>query len=201
MSTAARYERLRRPPAGLSRRARGGAALALATLVTCGCDVRDERVHAPSARAVWPPSIAFRHGPLAEPRPTAVTPGIEYVEGYAAGSRQATAAGLPLFLVFRAAWCRWSGEIMRGPLSDPQLVDRARRFVCVTVDADRDASTCRAFGVTAFPTLIVIDADGRERYRRSGAEAAADLAATLERVVGPAQRGRVAVEDRESRNY
>jgi hypothetical protein len=48
---------------------------------------------------------------------------------------------------------------------------------------------------------MVIDATGQERHRATGANAAVDLAATLERVLGPAPRGRVATEDRQPRNY
>lgn len=183
-------------------RAMRAALACLAACGTVGCDVRDEQVRSPSSREPWPRVVAFPHGPLSEPREAAAgSPGIEYVEGYAAGSRQAAAAGLPLLLVFRASWCRWSGEIARGPLADPAVVARSRRLVCVTVDADRDAATCRAFGVTAFPTVMVIDADGQVRHRATGAEAAVDLAATLERVLGPAPRGRVATENRPARSY
>jgi predicted DsbA family dithiol-disulfide isomerase len=71
----------------------------------------------------------------------------------------------------------------------------------VTIDADRDAATCRDFGVTAFPTVVVIDAEGQERYRATGAEAAVDLAATLEHVLGGAAGGRVAIESGSTRNY
>lgn len=179
-----------------------GLLACLAAFCAVGCDVRDEQVRSPSMREPWPRVVAFPHGPLAEPgQAAAAPPGIEYVEGYEAGKRQAAAAGLPLLLVFRASWCRWSGEIARGPLADPALVARSQRLVCVIVDADRDAATCRAFGVTAFPTLMVIDATGQERHRATGANAAVDLAATLERVLGPAPRGRVATGDRQPRNY
>jgi hypothetical protein len=192
-----------------SARGRGPAARTVRAALVClagcgavGCDVRDEQVGTPSTREPWPRVVAFPHGPLGDPRQAApVSPGIEYVEGYEAGSRQAAAAGLPLLLVFRASWCRWSGEIARGPLADPAVVARSRRLVCVTVDADRDAATCRAFGVTAFPTVMVIDADGQVRHRATGAEAAVDLATALERVLGPAPRGRVATEDRRLRSY
>jgi len=58
----------------------------------------------------------------------------------------------------------------------------------VTVDADRDAATCREFGVHAFPTLIIIDSHGRERHRATGADAAGDLATWLEQILEPPQR-------------
>jgi hypothetical protein len=163
------------------------------------CDVRDETVHSGSTRLTWPADHALAPGPLAAPADLPKPPGIEYVEGYEAGSHQAAASGLPLLLVFRASWCRWSSEMARGPLADPALVEQARRFVCVTVDADRDAATCRAFEVTAFPTIIIVDADGRERYRASGAAAVGGLATALERVLDPTSGDRVAATPPEPR--
>ena len=73
----------------------------------------------------------------------------------------------------------------RGPLADREIVARTRRFVCVFVDADRDAATCRAFDVAAFPTLIVIGGDGRERFRATGSVAPGSLAAALDAVPAP----------------
>ena len=48
------------------------------------------------------------------------------------------------------------------------------------VDADRDAATCRSFGVQIFPTAIVLDRDRRERFRASGLAAREGLAVAVE---------------------
>ena len=88
-----------------------------------------------------------------------------------------------MLIVFRAGWCRWSGEFARGPLADRSVVSLARRFICVTADADRDAATCRAFDVRVFPTVVVLDAGGRERFRATGSAAADGLATALRGVL------------------
>ncbi|MFM9057566.1 MAG: thioredoxin family protein [Planctomycetaceae bacterium] len=138
-------------------------------LVAAGCDFRDEPVRpAAGATTVWP------HVP---PRDANA---VEYVEGYDAAVRRAAGEGRPLLLVFGARWCRWSGELTGGPLADRTVVARTRRFVCGLVDADRDAATCRAYGVTAFPTVVVIDSAGAERFRAAGPDIATGLAAALD---------------------
>jgi hypothetical protein len=162
-----------------------------------GCELRDEAVGPEAAARGWPAvtlEAARREG--VQPR-AAAGAGIEYVEGYEAGARRAAAGGLPMLLVFRAAWCRWSGEATRGPLTDAAIVDRSRRFVCVVVDADRDADTCRAFAVKAFPTVLVLDADGSERFRATGSSAAGGLVAALDAVVPPAAAERRVVDGHE----
>lgn len=147
------------------------ALACLAAALACGCELRDEPVHAAGEQGIWPP-----------PGPGRSVATVEYVEDYEAAARRAAAEGRPLFLVFGASWCRWTGELARGPLADRDVVARTRRFVCALVDADRDAATCRAHGVEAFPTVIVIDADGRERYRASGPGSAGGLATALDGV-------------------
>lgn len=156
---------------------------------TVGCSVRDEQVRPAAATRAWSDAALEASRRDAEPRPEATDiRGIEYVEGYAAGRRRATAEGLPMLLVFRATWCRWSGELAHGPLADRGVVTAARRFVCVTIDADRDADTCRDFGVTGFPTVIVVDAAGQERFRATGAAAAGRLALVMRELLGSPDR-------------
>ena len=137
---------------------------------------------------LWPAAPRDAAGLDPERRPETAGRGIEYIEGYEAGRRRATAEGLPMLIVFRATWCRWSGELTKGPLADRGVVTAAQRFVCVTVDADRDADTCRDFGVSGFPTVIVLDTTGTERFRATGATAAAGLAVVLHELLGGPDR-------------
>jgi len=170
-----------RPPAPLTAGLLA-AGLLTAGLLLAGCDVRDEEVRRGSG-SPWLPAVVER---LAGPSQrsaagtTAGERGIDFVDGYAAGSRRAADAGLPLLLVFQASWCRWSGELVAGTLADARLTSLSGRFVAVSVDADRDAATCRSFGVQIFPTAIVLDRDRRERFRASGLAAREGLAVAVE---------------------
>lgn len=100
---------------------------------------------------------------------------IAFAKSYAAAMDQATALGRPRLLVFRAGWCRWSGHFAQGKLVERRVIAMSRQFVCATVDADRDAELCREFGVTAFPTVLLIDAAGTERFRATGVTATSGL--------------------------
>lgn len=165
-----------------------GPAACLLAVAACGCDMRDETVPAAAENVVWP-TAADRPdgGRLAVSRRAAA---VGYVADSGSAVGRAAAEGRPLLLVFGASWCRWTGELTRGPLADPAVVARTHRFVCAYVDADRDEETCRAFAVDAFPTVIVIDADGRERFRAAGAAAAGDLAAALDAAAGSGNAAR-----------
>jgi len=159
----------------------------LAVAVLAGCDVRDEPVQPAAADSIWP--LIAQEATIRQTSPRgdhAPKLGIHYVEGYEAGRRRAETEHLPMLIVFRAAWCRWSCEFAHGPLTDRGVVSLARRFVCVTADADRDAATCKAFGVSGFPTVLVLDAGGRERFRATGSSAAGGLATALRTVLDDA---------------
>lgn len=164
------------------------AALAAAV---AGCEVRDE--------TAVPASPGWRVVPAVEARPlldaAAATPtAIEYVEGFDAGVRRAAEDRRPLLAVFRASWCSWSAELAQGTLTDPGIVALSRRFVCVAIDADRDAATCRRFGVERFPTVLLLDATGSEQFRTAGS-AAAGLEDAMAGLLGvPADRRRLAAE-------
>jgi hypothetical protein len=150
--------------------------------------VRDEEVRPAALPRLWPAASQDATRIDTDRRPETTGRGIEYVEGYAAGRRRATAEGLPMLIVFRATWCRWSGELTKGPLADRGVIAAAQRFVCVTVDADRDADTCRDFGVSGFPTIIVLDTAGAERFRATGTAAAARLAMVMRDLLGGPDR-------------
>ena len=154
------------------------AAAGAAIAVLVGCEFRDETVRTTVGTPLWPPASTPAAGD--GDRPAAPGPVVDYDEGYESAARRAAAEGRPLLLVFRASWCRWSGELGRGRLNDPAVVARLRRCVCAVVDADRDAAICRTFGVTAFPTVIVIDPDGEERFRGTGAAGMDGLTAALD---------------------
>ncbi len=150
-----------------------------AVIAIGGCEVRDEE--APGGSAAWAPAVAERFTAAARSgdAQTAASDRLECVEGFAAGSRRAADAGLPLLLIFRASWCPWSDQFLATAVADARLVEAADRFVCASVDADRDAATCRSFGVRAFPTLVALDATRRERFRATGASARERLPTAL----------------------
>jgi hypothetical protein len=179
-----------RPSASIAR-----AVACLAAMLAAGCQVRDEPVKSPDGQAFWPRTARAPAGDTTGREAAEVA----YVDDYEAASRRARAEGRPLLLVFRASWCRWSGELARGPLAEPRLVALTRRCVCTQVDADRDAATCRAFAVAAFPTVIVVAADGRECFRGTGAAVTVGLAAALDAVppAGTAE-DRLAAEERQA---
>jgi hypothetical protein len=159
---------------------------AAACVVVVGCEIRDEQVRMRQpARLRWPDPITRRLDADTTPAAGQTASTIAFVESCAAGRRLADAGNKPLLIIFRATWCRWSSAFTQQTLSDPAIVALSEQFVCVQVDADRDGDVCRRYGVTHFPTVLILAADDSELTRRSGHTLAADLQPLLRQALSP----------------
>jgi hypothetical protein len=174
--------------------------IACGGLLALGCEVRDEEARSGPA-AEWLEATARRlSDSQIQPTQAASAPrGLECIDGFAAGSRRAAEEGLPMLLVFRASWCRWSGDLADALATDAHLAAAAGRVICVSIDADHEAAVCRSFGVDAFPTVIVLGPDSRERFRGSGSAARRGLATAVQAALRPNGRRVAAFPESTSR--
>jgi hypothetical protein len=177
--------------------------LAAATAAAaCGCSVRDERAAGGADSAWWASAAGERRtGLIAEsPAHAPAATAIEYVDNLEAGRRRASETGLPMLVVFRASWCRWSGDLLKAVAGDPRIVSLSRRYVCVAVDADRHAADCDRCSVRAFPTVVILDPAGNERFRGTGSSAIGPLASAMADVLtAPGSPRRIAGGEQRSR--
>jgi thiol:disulfide interchange protein len=114
--------------------------------------------------------------------------GLHFVRGYEAGVRVAMRENRPLLVFFTAQWCHYCHEMADETFTDPRVRQLAGRFVCVWVDADREAEVCQTLDVQAFPTVQFLSPRGAPLKRLVGKQEAAQLAyamrATLHAVAG-----------------
>ena len=162
--------------------------LAIVASLFVGCDVRDEVVHTTqSTQNRWPEPVTNRIDQNDTQPGGYESASISFIENSDIGLRLADFANKPLLIVFRAAWCRWSIALTHQTLSDPSIVALTDSFICVQVDADRHAETCRQYNVTQFPTILIVDTDDNEIIRRSGHTMVADLTPLLQNALSSNQ--------------
>ncbi|MFO0811261.1 MAG: thioredoxin family protein [Gemmataceae bacterium] len=121
---------------------------------------------------------------------------LRWRDDFAAARREAESTGRPMLVDFGTVNCIWCRRLDATTFRDPGV--RAlltERFVPVKVDADRDPRLAQKYGVTAFPTLAIVAADGTLLDRHNGYADAAGLTQFVERTLARLPAKRVAAAD------
>lgn len=141
------------------------AALA-ATLAAAGCEIRS----APSEIAETEGTGSAETAGAASQDATgsARHGGIDFVIGYRRGYDLALQQHKPMLVFFTAEWCTYCHQMEAEAFHQQAVVNLAREFVCVLVDADREPDVCREFKVPGYPTIQFLSPRGVPLNRVTG---------------------------------
>jgi thiol:disulfide interchange protein DsbD len=102
----------------------------------------------------------------ARERRRAADAGVAWRHDEPAALALARAEGRPVVLDFWAEWCTACKELDRTAWADPAVREEVSRFVAVKVDGTDDTPAFQAltakYGIVGMPTVVFIDARGRE---------------------------------------
>jgi thiol:disulfide interchange protein len=96
---------------------------------------------------------------------------------------EATDFKLPMVVDVGADWCGWCKKLAAESFPDPAVQALKDQFVWVRVDADKDQATAEKYRITGLPTVLVVDASGKEISRLEGYKPGPDLAAFLKQAL------------------
>jgi thiol-disulfide isomerase/thioredoxin len=120
---------------------------------------------------------------LAAQSAAAELPSIHWTSGWKAAERRARAERKPMLVDFWAEWCEWCHELDRTTYRDPAVVDLAKGFVAVKVNAEGSLGEMELAGaheVSTLPTIAFVSPGGRVFLRRTAYEPPQTFAATLQ---------------------
>lgn len=127
----------------------------------------------------------------AGPRPDLAAMGIHSVpwREFGPGMELAASEGKPVLVDFYAEWCGPCKTMDRHTLRDPEVVRLLQEVVAVRIDAEGreeihgfvGEDLADRYGVVSYPTIVLMDASGREIARSRGAKRPAEFARWLER--------------------
>jgi len=109
-------------------------------------------------------------------------PSIPWTSGWKAAERRARAERKPILVDFWAEWCEWCHELDRTTYRDPAVVDLAKGFVAVKVNAEGslgEMELASAHEVSTLPTIAFVSPGGRVFLKRTAYEGPDTFAATL----------------------
>jgi thioredoxin-like negative regulator of GroEL len=113
----------------------------------------------------------------------AEVPSIAWTSGWKAAERRARAEHKPMLVDFWAEWCEWCHELDRTTYRDPAVLDLAKAFVPVKVNAEGslgEVELAAQHEVSTLPTIAFLSPGGRVFLRRTAFEGPEAFAATLE---------------------
>ncbi len=98
-----------------------------------------------------------------------------FTDDFAAAKAEAAKSDRKMLVVFSGSdWCHWCKVLEKSYLSKPEFVEAAKKdFVLVFIDMPEDKSRLsetakknnesllRAYGIRGFPTVKILDAEGR----------------------------------------
>jgi thiol:disulfide interchange protein len=109
--------------------------------------------------------------------------------GFATGLQKAKAEGKPMFVDFYAEWCGPCRMMDRTTFRDEEVARRLDEIIPVRIDSEdavrRDGPSgselADRYGVTGYPTVMLLDSDGKEIARQNGYMSARALLRWLDR--------------------
>ncbi|MCB1225956.1 MAG: thioredoxin family protein [Verrucomicrobiales bacterium] len=105
-------------------------------------------------------------------------------------AKTAKAEGLPMILVFSAAWCPPCQTMKNEVYPSSEVEQYHDKFVWAYLDVDdpQNAAVSNHFGVNGIPHIQFLAADGSSLGQQVGAESAKDFARTLKSVLKHASK-------------
>lgn len=118
---------------------------------------------------------SFRQDRVAERSPVP----IKWATSLDTAMKEAAASGKQILVDFTATWCGPCKTMDELVFSSKAVVDASDNTIFVKVDADTQRDIIKKYKVSAYPTLVVLDASGKERKRALGYQSIREMVTFL----------------------
>ncbi len=99
-----------------------------------------------------------------------------WLEDLDAAVKQAAEQKKLVLADFTASWCGWCAKMKEEVFEKEEFKAlAAEKFVLVTIDGDKNRVLVDKYGVQGFPTLVILDGEGKEVHKIVGYKALTPL--------------------------
>ena len=104
---------------------------------------------------------------------------IAFMYDHVAGLELARQNRKPSLIFFSVPDNVGSQRMMDTTFTDDEIKRLAERLICIHVDGSQETALCETFGISSFPTIILLNANGMEVRRLVGRQTPDQLAVQI----------------------
>ncbi len=108
-------------------------------------------------------------------RTSSVASAVPWGENVQAGLVTAKEKGRPVLLKFHATWCGPCKMMDKEVFAHNDVGEALANWVTVSVDGDKQREAVSQYKIEAYPTIVVLDSDGKEVFRNEGTMSAEEF--------------------------
>jgi thioredoxin 1 len=105
--------------------------------------------------------------------------GISWNSDYQAGMKLATEQKKPVLIAFTTSWCPPCQYMKKEVYTHPAVSKAAEAFVSIMIDPEKETDLATQYKITAYPTYIFLQPDGKIIETAVGSMEPEDFAAKL----------------------
>ncbi len=86
--------------------------------------------------------------------------GIGWIRDMAQAKEAAIAQNKPILIDFYTEWCGWCKRLDKDTYANAKVIEAAKNFICVKIDAEKEKQLTASYNVRGFPSTVFLKSDG-----------------------------------------
>ena len=121
--------------------------------------------------------------------PDQVHGSIAWIDSLEKARERAIKEKKPILVDFYAAWCGPCQLMLKTTYKDKTVAARAKKFIPVLINVDKQPQVAEKYGISAIPTVVFLDGEGKILMDESGYHSASEFLKIMDAVEKQSRSG------------